>query len=434
MLLLLRRLKHVRFMSNEFRKYLSYAVGEMLLVVLGILIALQIDNWNDDRKEAATLQNYLQTIARNMRDDMREVENLRALRSARILDASNTANFLAGARKKTFTLDEIYFFNKVTTVLSDTLAFRVDNSGFQALRSSGVIDRLQGQDIERVLSKYYDQVSNIEDLEMQLNQAMNSAASQYQASIPYDVSNWAFSDPRALPEGLFEELQPVYARVINGSGVREMLRLGFGSIRIVREYDRLLQVGDAFIEMVDTGRMSLGSEDEGLFFETDATEDPEYYAQLVVDGQIAVQTYYATGAADGFEPIFDFRAIEKKGDALHIEYPGSKSWAAIFLVYMGVDIDRPSRDFSDFDKLSLELRGDRGDEVVSVSIKDRYLPDYEAPDSVQLRLSDEWQTYEIDLADFPNTDVTALITPLSFIFVREPQSFWLRNARFVRAD
>jgi len=35
-------LKHDVFMNKEFRKYLSYAVGELVLVVVGILVALQI--------------------------------------------------------------------------------------------------------------------------------------------------------------------------------------------------------------------------------------------------------------------------------------------------------------------------------------------------------------------------------------------------------
>ena len=36
--------------DNKFSKYLLYAVGEILLVVIGILVALQIDNWNEERK------------------------------------------------------------------------------------------------------------------------------------------------------------------------------------------------------------------------------------------------------------------------------------------------------------------------------------------------------------------------------------------------
>ena len=72
MLLLLRRMKHDVFMKREFHKYLGYAVGELLLVIVGILIALQIDNWNEERKEQATLQSYLQSVVRNMQEDLAE--------------------------------------------------------------------------------------------------------------------------------------------------------------------------------------------------------------------------------------------------------------------------------------------------------------------------------------------------------------------------
>ena len=36
--------------DNQFLKYSRYAIGEILLVVVGILIALQINNWNENRK------------------------------------------------------------------------------------------------------------------------------------------------------------------------------------------------------------------------------------------------------------------------------------------------------------------------------------------------------------------------------------------------
>lgn len=41
---------HVRA-GNKFSKYFLYAIGEIILVVIGILIALQINNWNEDRKQ-----------------------------------------------------------------------------------------------------------------------------------------------------------------------------------------------------------------------------------------------------------------------------------------------------------------------------------------------------------------------------------------------
>ena len=38
--------------DNNFSKYLLYAIGEILLVIIGILMALQINNWNEQRKLA----------------------------------------------------------------------------------------------------------------------------------------------------------------------------------------------------------------------------------------------------------------------------------------------------------------------------------------------------------------------------------------------
>ncbi len=52
--------------ENKFSRYLIYAIGEIILVVIGILIALQINNWNEDRKQNAEeiklLQNFRNSI------------------------------------------------------------------------------------------------------------------------------------------------------------------------------------------------------------------------------------------------------------------------------------------------------------------------------------------------------------------------------------
>ncbi|RAJ11763.1 DUF6090 family protein [Olleya aquimaris] len=45
-----RRIRQKLLSENKFSKYLIYAIGEILLVVIGILIALQINNWNETRK------------------------------------------------------------------------------------------------------------------------------------------------------------------------------------------------------------------------------------------------------------------------------------------------------------------------------------------------------------------------------------------------
>jgi hypothetical protein len=46
-----RKIRQNLIMENKTSKYLKYAIGEIVLVVIGILIALSINNWNENRKE-----------------------------------------------------------------------------------------------------------------------------------------------------------------------------------------------------------------------------------------------------------------------------------------------------------------------------------------------------------------------------------------------
>ena len=48
--------------ENKFSKYLLYAIGEIILVVIGILIALQVNNFNENQKLESIKQNYFKQI------------------------------------------------------------------------------------------------------------------------------------------------------------------------------------------------------------------------------------------------------------------------------------------------------------------------------------------------------------------------------------
>ena len=52
--------------ENKFSKYLIYAIGEIVLVVIGILLALQINNWNQN----ITSKNELTQIVKEVRNDL----------------------------------------------------------------------------------------------------------------------------------------------------------------------------------------------------------------------------------------------------------------------------------------------------------------------------------------------------------------------------
>jgi hypothetical protein len=59
MLKFFRRIRKSFLESGNLRRYWLYAAGEVLLVIIGVLIALYLANWNDQRKEKAMANNNL---------------------------------------------------------------------------------------------------------------------------------------------------------------------------------------------------------------------------------------------------------------------------------------------------------------------------------------------------------------------------------------
>ncbi len=67
-----RKIRHKLADNNQFFKYSRYAVGEILLVVIGILIALSINNWNENRIKDKSMRGHLKSLAQAIKHDLRE--------------------------------------------------------------------------------------------------------------------------------------------------------------------------------------------------------------------------------------------------------------------------------------------------------------------------------------------------------------------------
>ena len=64
-----RKIRQKLLSENKFSKYLIYAIGEIVLVVIGILIALQINNWNNQQRDNQSEIKYLNQIKNSLRDN-----------------------------------------------------------------------------------------------------------------------------------------------------------------------------------------------------------------------------------------------------------------------------------------------------------------------------------------------------------------------------
>ena len=76
MLKLWRRLRLKLIGQGNLKRYLIYAIGEILLVMVGILLALQVNNWNEIRKERKQEINLLIRLQSDLESNLSEVNNL----------------------------------------------------------------------------------------------------------------------------------------------------------------------------------------------------------------------------------------------------------------------------------------------------------------------------------------------------------------------
>lgn len=58
-------------------RYLKYAIGEIVLVVIGILIALSINNWNEQNKINKSIHSHLEILKQNLLEDQAQLQNLK---------------------------------------------------------------------------------------------------------------------------------------------------------------------------------------------------------------------------------------------------------------------------------------------------------------------------------------------------------------------
>lgn len=69
-----RKIRQNLLMENKTGKYFKYAIGEIVLVVIGILIALQINNWNINRIERRVEKEILNEILVNLKTDLQNID------------------------------------------------------------------------------------------------------------------------------------------------------------------------------------------------------------------------------------------------------------------------------------------------------------------------------------------------------------------------
>ena len=151
MIKIFRRIRKTLISENKMGKYLKYAIGEIVLVVIGILIALSINTWNENNKSEKEANFQLSKLRDNLISDKAQLMAAISSDSLYIDNLVYCVNVLANeieAPKEKF-IDNLQY-------LSSIMSFDPIRGTFDGLISSGKIELISNQNLLDALFSYYN--------------------------------------------------------------------------------------------------------------------------------------------------------------------------------------------------------------------------------------------------------------------------------------
>ncbi len=146
-----RKIRQRLLTENKFSKYMLYAIGEIILVVIGILIALQINNANENRKLDTQEQNYLIALQEEFRYNKEQLEKV-VYKNNRYGDAA--LEILKHTGPDTPQITEEEFSKLFLRMINSEVQYRPSNGVLEEIISSGKLDIFKNQELKKHLSSW----------------------------------------------------------------------------------------------------------------------------------------------------------------------------------------------------------------------------------------------------------------------------------------
>jgi len=226
---LFRKLRFEIMKNTSSIRYLKYAIGEIILVVIGILIALQINNWNSNRKELQQKQVLLEAFKDDLKTDIKQTEKNNAFNRVYY-------NYRSHILKLT-NFDDISNDSLTLLVRMRTSKYTMNLSAFQKLNALGITKLSTNDSLNEKLFFYYTVLQQRSE-EMN-NWEQNTTSQEYESWIGkggveidvkhYDVPEMndipTFQDSMAQREQIIKNITSIEGRNILKSEVFRKTRL-----------------------------------------------------------------------------------------------------------------------------------------------------------------------------------------------------------------
>ncbi|TAI48508.1 DUF6090 family protein [Flagellimonas allohymeniacidonis] len=182
-----RKIRQTLLKENRFSKYLLYAIGEIVLVVIGILIALQINNWSEARKRNIEEEELLVALIEDFEENKNRIDEA----ISREKDMIKMSRSLIGAMQsdqKTMNTDSIRFW--VASGAKSWWKAGFVTGTYDAMVSSGKIEILENDNLKRILSQFAADINlGFEDHEESMSYLveMNKISADVAPALIHDI-------------------------------------------------------------------------------------------------------------------------------------------------------------------------------------------------------------------------------------------------------
>lgn len=186
-------------------KYFKYAIGEIILVVIGILIALQINNWNENRKKTKIGTQYLTEMRFELQNDINQLDfYINDLKKS----IKNQEAALNTKDISKLSIDSLSMF--ITTI---NLDFKISELTFTKMNNLGITSLSNNDSLNLKITEYYN--SDVVRLKLAMNYIFNDLVKrtdfyiydQNKIDMNYAYSNQIFSSLHNQSEEEFKNEQ-----------------------------------------------------------------------------------------------------------------------------------------------------------------------------------------------------------------------------------
>lgn len=141
-----RQIRNNLVQQGRLKKYSMYAIGEIVLVVIGILIALQINNANEERLERQREAKHLRNLRADLEINIQELDKKLTVRRGRIESAERIIEYFEDRP-----LEDLEDFNYHNINVHTWQRFYQNNNTYQELINSGNLGIISNDKIKRSL-------------------------------------------------------------------------------------------------------------------------------------------------------------------------------------------------------------------------------------------------------------------------------------------